>query len=137
MYCTTLQFRNIQKMDRLLLKLVPFLLPVTFTSLDRRTSLLCNLYIRNEQDNIVDDDITRTHLPFVNGQLRDFLKQSHPPNLGYHPVLSRPIPFIISRIVKSLMLVICNVRRKLQVRNVLHKRPQETVSVLFVQFLSR
>jgi hypothetical protein len=35
---------------------------------------------------------------------RDFIKQSHPSNLGYFPVLSCSIPFISSQMAILLML---------------------------------
>ncbi len=46
-YYKTLKIDNEQKMDRFLGKLVFLLLSVTFTGLDKHTSLLHNPYITN------------------------------------------------------------------------------------------
>ncbi len=50
-------------------------------------------------------DITRSHLPFVNGLWWDFLEQSHLIYLGYHLTMSCPISALCSRRAISLMLV--------------------------------
>ncbi len=50
-------------------------------------------------------NITWSCLPLMNGQYRDFQKQSCPANLSYHPILSHSVPFMFSQMAISLMLV--------------------------------
>jgi hypothetical protein len=70
-------------------------------------------------------DFTCSHLPLMNGWCRDFLKQSCPANLGYHPVLSwghifsRARPFCewaVSDLDRSRSLTACSWKDRIRLK---------------------